>query len=795
MSELPSSETPRSGPRVRWTVVLLNLAVFAIILGAIFLPPISLGKRFMSDSFTALGGRTWSVADPDGTELTVLPVGLPDDVSLMLELTSVPRAELEAGTAGDDDLPIFEALPSRLTMKSPLYRIRVRGATLEAATLRIPIPNDAEPLRTLDVYGWSGDGWYRLDSRVREEKDDILVRLDSLPQAVAVVQTQGMNLVFSAPLPAGLPLTEEHLSTLAEIYPEGGLVADDGSILAQPSLSRLSAPGLRVMPTIRNWDEAGKVWPGRVDRIVRDEKLQQAHITALSQFVAQGGYDGLDIDYRSLLPESRAAFSQFISDLAQRLHAQGKLVSVRVSLPMAITPDQWDTGPYDWVVLSRTVDVIRVPMLIDPRAYRLDGHAHAFFKWAVGEADRYKLQLVFVPLAVEQSRDGLMTLSYAEALALLARLETVGVPETVTLGQEVSLRLPVLGRSSGLLYDKDLHTWWFAYLDDRHHERAVWLNNAEGLAPRADLAALYHVRGVSIEGLGEPGNDPNLWPATFALGGATKAPVAEGFSLRWRMEGAGDSTVVETSLAAENAFRTWTAPSIGGTYQVVVSVAQDGQPVVSGDPLSVVVASSVARVTPTTTPLPETSVPPTMPTPTPMPTSTLPTATPTPTPTSTTVPPTATPTPTPTPTPTRAPPTATRAPTPTFTPAFTPTPAFLSAPELFEPESGASFPNEVRLKWTWSRRLEDDEKFAVRWELVEGQVVGDWWVNEAGIVGGGGAIYPVEGGHLFEVNFGLYEYPGGEAYWSVAVFGETLTEKWQISEWSERRHVFRRPRP
>jgi hypothetical protein len=110
---------------------------------------------------------------------------------------------------------------------------------------------------------------------------------------------------------------------------------------------------------------------------------------------------------------------------------------------------------------------------------------------------------------------------------------------------------------------------------------------------------------------------------------------------------------------------------------------------------------------------------------------------------------------------------------------------------LFEPESGAGFSKEVRLKWTWYRRLEDDEKFAVRWSPTSGQVVGDWWVSEVGIIGGGGAIYAVEGGYRFEVNMGLGPYPGGEAYWSVAVFGETLTEKWQISQWSEGRQIFR----
>jgi hypothetical protein len=782
MSELPSLETLYRALRSRWATLLLNLVVLTLVVVALLLPPISLSRQFTSDTFTPIGGQVWSVADPDGTELTILPVGLPDGISLALELTSVPRANLLTGTADKVYQPLIEALPSYLTMKSPLYHIRLQGATPSAATLRIPIPNDAEPLRTLDVYGWSGDHWYRLDGLVREAKDDILVRLDSLPEAVAVMQTQEMDLVLSTSLLGDQALSEEQLDALTEVYPDGGLVAEDGRILAEPSPSRLVAPGVRVMPTIRNWTDAGKVWRGRVDRIVRDEKLRQAHVHAVSQFVTQAGYDGVDIDYRGLMAESRAAFSQFVTELAQDLHSQDKLVSVRVSLPIAITPDQWDTGPYDWPAVSRVVDVLRAPMPVDPRAYRPDGQARVFLDWAVGEADRYRLQLVFIPLAVEQAGNVVTILSYADALARVAHLEAAAVPGTVIPGDQVSLELPVLRRSSGLQYDEALHTWWFTYLDERHRERVVRLNNAEGLISRAALAASYHLRGIAIEGLAEAGNDPNLWPAAYALSSATEPPVAESFSLQWQVAGPGGPTVVERSLAPENAAHMWEVPLTGGTYHIALAVAQDGHPVVTSDPLPVQVVSSVAMITPTPEP-PRTAVPPTA-TPTPTPTSAPPTVTPTPT----SAPPTATPTPT------AVPPTATPkpAPAPTFTPAFTPTPALLAPPGLFEPESGANFRREVRLKWTWHRRLEDQEKFAVRWEPVSGQGAGEWWVSEGGIIAGGGAIHPLEDGYRFEVNVGLDPYPVGEAFWSVAVFGETTSEKWQISQWSERRQIFKK---
>jgi len=775
--------------------------VLVIFVAVLFLPPISLGKRLSPDSFTAIGGHVWSVSDPDGAELTILPVGLPDDVDLAVELTGIPRVDFLDGTAGEAYQPMAEALPPYLVLKSPLYQIRVQGVTPAAAILRIPIPNDAEPWYTLDVYGWSEDRWYWLEGRLRKTKEDIQVRLDSLPEAVAVMQTQATTLVWSVSLSADRLPFEEQLDTLAEIYPVGAFIAEDGRVLADPSLSLLAAPAdVRVMPTVRNWVDASQVWQGRVDRIVSDAKLRQAHVNALRQFVAQGGYDGIDIDYRDLAAESRGAFSQFVADLAQALHQDGKLVSVRVSQPMAITSNQWDAGPYDWPAISRAADILRAPLPPAPRAYQPDGQASAFLDWAVSQADRYKLQAVFVPLAVELAGNNLTTLPYTEALALLARLEAAGVPQAVVPGDEISLRLPILRRSSGLLYDQTLHTWWFTYLDAHHYERTVWLNNAEGLTLRAALAASYHLRGIAVEGLTDPGSDPNLWAATFALSSDGEPPVAERFSLHWQIDGPGGQRIEETPLAAENAAHTWIAPSTTGAYNIAVTIAQDDRSVAAGEPLPVQVVSAIAMITPTPSPLPTTIPPEALPTPTPSLTSASPAATPTPTPTPppASVSPTAAPTSTPpaamvTPTatltgvPPTATPTSAAAPTPTRLPTSTPTPSLLPGPLLLEPEVGASFPTEVRLKWGWMRRLESYEKFAVRWEPASGQETEDWWVNEDGILSGGGAIIPVEGrGYVFEVNFGLEPYPGGEAYWSVAIFGETESSKWQISDWSER---------
>jgi hypothetical protein len=138
----------------------------------------------------------------------------------------------------------------------------------------------------------------------------------------------------------------------------------------------------------------------------------------------------------------------------------------------------------------------------------------------------------------------------------------------------------------------------------------------------------------------------------------------------------------------------------------------------------------------------------------------------------------------------------------------TPVPTLLPAPILLEPESGARFPDRVRLKWVWYRRLGENEKFSIHVASNEGPEQFDWWVTEEGLVDSGGAIYPVRdkliisGGivyqvkdaYRFEINSGLGPLPPGAALWRVAVVGETPSEKWQISQWSEERLIFRVPK-
>ena len=92
--ERPPAEITEDKPKRRFwqgqggSLAVNLVLVAAIILSVLWLPPISLQKRFTKDDYTAIGEQAWSVADADGAQFTVLPEGLQG--SLRARLTSVP---------------------------------------------------------------------------------------------------------------------------------------------------------------------------------------------------------------------------------------------------------------------------------------------------------------------------------------------------------------------------------------------------------------------------------------------------------------------------------------------------------------------------------------------------------------------------------------------------------------------------------------------------------------------------------------------------------------------------------
>ena len=654
-SLLPDIGEIRKALQNDWSVRLVNLVLIpALVIVAFLLPPISLTERISEIGFTTIGEEVWTVKDPDGTQLSVAKNSLVE--SLKLKLSCVPRLNFLDGSADKKLIPAAEALPATLAMKSPLYRVQSRGEGTANVTLSIPIPNDAEPHEALDLYGWDGQSWFWLPSQVIAHDELVVANIDSPPGNlyVAVMQTSAPVPLVAAELPTATALPGEAAQTLTEINPVGLYLGEEGELVMRATTLLKPSDSYIVIPTIRNWNGDNTVRSEALDEVLTNAPLREKHIAAIADFVFMQGYPGIELDYRRINPDLRDSYTLFVTELAEEMHQSGRLLSVRVERPTQLTANWWDTGPYDWLALGEKADAIKVPVSFEPPAFVADGPVEQMLKWAAGQVNRYKLQLILSVRGVEQVNGGLRPVAYSDALAPLSHIAMQDAQDLVDPGAPVTFALTALDQTSGINFDESIQTYWFSYTDEQGNQHTIWLENEASLAHKLQVLARYNLRGVTLEHLIAPDNDPQIWTVARNHRNGTLALQQTEFAVVWQVHSAAGGKLMETTGDLSQPEIVWEAPETPGAYEMSVVIAADGQPVSEGE----AAVFNVAEPTPT------------------------PTNTPTPTPT-----PTNTPTPTATPT---TPPTAT--PTPTNTPPPTPTPEPTKKPQPTQPPSSAAPP-------------------------------------------------------------------------------------------------------
>ncbi len=610
----------------KWGSRLLSyLLIPLLIIAAVLLPPISGLERVLSAGHTTIGWDGGAVVDPDGTQVTFPAEGLSEPIKV--KLTAIPRVNFLEGSAGKAWLPAAEALPNWLIPKSPLYTISVRGDTPEIATITSPIPNDAEPYETLDLYTWNEEieAWEWVPSQLIPGDDLIEARLDYVPTSWVVMQTNPRPLSVAADLPVGTDIPAEGREALTEIHPTGLSLGGDGGIEGDVSSLPQAAADVSyaVMPTLRNWDDSGVVRTDLVNNLLISLEQQEAHIAEIEALVTGNLYAGIDLDYRGVDPTLRQEHTAFVTELARRLHAQGKRLSVRVEPPLQIAEDRWETYGYDWRNLGNAADVVCIPAVVDPRSYAPGGQMEALLDWAVSEIERSRIQLVLPARSVEKAGNYLLLKGYDDALSpLLGQIqsaEPVAVP-----GDPVNLTMLNERQASELIYDEVLGTYSYQYLDNAGGTRTVWLENATSLGQKMTLAERYHLRGLTLQHLLATASDPEIWDLARRFQEGAASPSPSSYAVAWKVTGPdGNTLATEQRPLGDRSFSFPVPEQAGGELQIEAGLADRGHLLGTAEAiaLSVATATPVATPTPTHTPTPvPTPTPEFTPTPAPTPT-------------------------------------------------------------------------------------------------------------------------------------------------------------------------------
>jgi len=484
------------GPAAWLTSFLL---IPCLIIAALLLPPVNLWERLQLFSFTRISSSGGLLRDSDGTIVSFPPEGVQE--TFYASFDSTPQIDFIAGQAGRDLYDAAVNLPDYLVAKSPIYTVNLRGTNPTQAILEIPIPNDSLPYETLGVYAWNGTNWSHIPSQVLADNQIIEARLAEAPTNFMVMQTRAdipevtANLIGDVQIPEGVRVASEirHMATLR----------GDGALMGEPPAD--AANTLLLLSNV----EDGNPRTDLINNLLLDPGRQDNQLNAVEQYVTQANFRGVVVDYRDVdpLPSARADFVYLMTRMADRLHAINKEVIVRVSSPVQISAEEWNTDGYDWMALSKVVDKLVIPAPVDPRAYRENGEMSAMLLWATETIERRKLQIELPVQSVETVGNYIFVLGFEEAFApLLGKVRA----ETGNEG-EVTISLDNPQLVSLLAKDPETQAYYYKYQDAQGVERTVYIEDSSSVSHKLNLLSKYNIKDVALHPPSNVDIDQNIW--------------------------------------------------------------------------------------------------------------------------------------------------------------------------------------------------------------------------------------------------------------------------------------------
>jgi spore germination protein YaaH len=274
--------------------------------------------------------------------------------------------------------------------------------------------------------------------------------------------------------------------------PNGGLrfgrEARDATLLA---LAR--EKNVLVIPTIHN------VVTGQdpVPAILSNPRTRERHIQLIVDEVLTYGYDGIDIDYEFLGSGLREEYTVFIVNLAEALHAQGKLLTIAVH---AKDCDYCGLGGFqDWVAIGKVVDRLRI-MTYDYH-WRGGGPGPVAPLYWVTRVSEYAKSVVDPAKVVI----GVPFYGYnwpADG-SESARGQTWDMINDIIQTYNLNVNLLESDRNGPVQEN------WITYNTRESGRRTVWFSTASGLDAKLRMVQNYDLAGIAIWRLG--GEDPQTW--------------------------------------------------------------------------------------------------------------------------------------------------------------------------------------------------------------------------------------------------------------------------------------------
>jgi spore germination protein YaaH len=242
-----------------------------------------------------------------------------------------------------------------------------------------------------------------------------------------------------------------------------------------------------------------------IHKILTDPPTRAHWLDLLMALVDDNGYDGISIDFEAGPATDRTALSTFIEELAARLHAQGKLLTIALSPKVKDIPNHSRSGIFDYPRLSQSADWLFV------MAWGLH--------WSTsppGSQDDVSWTSQIVAYVATMP----LKHKFVYGTNLYAMDWPAGGgashPATAYEYDDFVPRIPALGATTQL--DAASDTWHATYTDGSGVAHDVWYPDGTSIGHRIGLAAQQGLGGVGFWRLGR--EDQRLWDDPLLAPGA-----------------------------------------------------------------------------------------------------------------------------------------------------------------------------------------------------------------------------------------------------------------------------------
>lgn len=240
------------------------------------------------------------------------------------------------------------------------------------------------------------------------------------------------------------------------------------------------------LATITNLTSTG--FSGKLTSQMLNNPSARNHlINNIFALVSQNGFAGVNIDFEGILPEDRDVFSTFLSNLRDRLHDDGFLISIAVP-PKTSDHIPWYAG-YDYGAIGSVVDFMFI-MAYDwhhtasePGPVAPIAEVRKTIEFSLNKMDRHKIVL------------GVPLYGYNWIQTNNRNVSATAISNQGAINLAMNNSVPIN-------YSEEYEAPYFNYVDELGQSRVVWFEDTRSMAAKLQLVREYRLHGTGAWQIG-----------------------------------------------------------------------------------------------------------------------------------------------------------------------------------------------------------------------------------------------------------------------------------------------------